>query len=404
MPVRSTLRRKIATILGVLSLAGGALVTVPSAAQAAGDAPVEIRRLVPAGADHAAVLQSNVNYWNVARIAEWGLNAGGADAYAPPGGWDDLSKPWVGPGAISRTAGKMLMQYRNTWNGAITHSACSANVIKAANQSTIVTAGHCVKIMGQMTGQVWGDSVVVNAVFIPGFNGAAVPRNTPGTDPTTAPLPGADIAPYGVWGLTRVWATPTWDADSTFRSGGDVAMATVERPGDPTPIQQVVGGQDIAFGVEAHPLTLHQFGYPVDNGRNWYWTKNNDGTYGHDYGVDPSLWRGFDGRSLMYARGSTIPDATLGTLGHDMPSAMAPGSSGGPWLMNFDSATGTGTQVAVTSRFTNSSGNSPWWDAIWGQVPAGSSNPNWAFGPYSVGNGFGALTQAMYNVVQNATP
>lgn len=398
MQVRSTLRRKIATVVGVLGLTAAVLTAAP-AAHADDTAPVELPRLVADGPGHAAALQAEVDHWNVARLAAYGLNGDGADAVAPPGGWDDLAAPWTGQGAVSRTVGKLMMRTKNTWNGVENWASCSANVVKSANKSTIVAAGHCFKIMAQMTGQIWGDAVVTNAVFIPGFNGANLARYT-GGGLDDAPAPGPDVAPFGVWGVTRVWITPTWDADSTFRSGGDVAMATVELPGSTTPIEDVVGGQNIAFGVDANPLTLHQFGYPTDNGRSWYWSKNNDATYGQ-FGVDPSLWRGFDGRTMMYAHGSTIDDATVG-IAHDMPSAMSPGSSGGPWLMDFDPVTGTGTQIAVTSRFTNSTGDSPWWDAVWMFV--NGNTPNWGYGPYSMSNGFGELTQAMYEVVQHATP
>ncbi|WP_433145510.1 hypothetical protein ACQPZ8_02310 [Actinomadura nitritigenes] len=69
--------------------------------------------------------------------------------------------------------------------------------------------------------------------------------------------------------------------------------------------------------------------------------------------------RGYDGRTMMYAHNSTtIDDAQLGNMGHDMASAMSPGSSGGPWLTGFDPA--TGTQIGVTSRFTNPTGDAPW--------------------------------------------
>ncbi|MGA4543193.1 hypothetical protein ACPA54_24700 [Uniformispora flossi] len=403
MRPRSPLRRKIARIVTALGMTAAALTAAP-AAHAASTAPVELPRLVREdAANHAPMLEAEVNFWNVARIAAVGLNNDGQDAFAPPGGWDDLSRPWAGgpsgPGSVARTAGKLLMLYRNSLSGDIIPSACSANVVTSANKSTIVAAGHCFKVSANIRGYIYGDDVIVNAVFIPGFNGAALARYN-GSE-ANAGLPGTDVAPYGVWGLTRAWITPTWDGDDTFRSGGDVAMATVERPGDPTPIQDVTGGQNIAFGVDTNPMTLYQFGYPTDNYRNWYWSKNNDGSQTPAWGVDPSQWRGFDGRSLMYAKGTTIPDATIGSFGHDMPSAMSAGSSGGPWLMNFDPATGTGTQIAVTSRFTNTTGNSPWWDAA--NMVTHGATPNWGYGPYLVSNGFGSLSQAMYDVVQNAT-
>jgi hypothetical protein len=64
----------------------------------------------------------------------------------------------------------------------------------------------------------------------------------------------------------------------------------------------------------------------------------------------------FDGLSLRRCSSSavTINRDQWGAL--QMPCAMTPGASGGPWLTRFDPATGAGTVTAVTSYVDRSSG------------------------------------------------
>ncbi|GAA0954153.1 hypothetical protein [Actinocorallia libanotica] len=351
---------------------------------------VELPRLVRAGSDHQSDLASDINFWTVKELAKsdnGGLNADGVDATPPPGGWDDRSRPWAGSGLVSRTAGRLFTRYRGSFDGKIVKSSCSANVVTSGNKRTIVAAAHCFKVSSQFRGGLYGDDIAFNTVFIPGYDGSSLVR-----DSTDTALPGPAVAPYGVWAVTRAWITNTWNQNDYWGLGGDVAMATVERLGDTTGIEDVTGAQDIAFGVDTNPHDAYQFGYPADNYRNWYRPADVTGTAK----VPVELRRRFDGRTLMYARGTTYDDAQLGGYGHDMISAMSPGSSGGPWLVDFDPATGTGTQIAVTSRFTNETGDAPFIDLAGG--------PGWSEGPASVGAGFGPLSQSMYDHVQTATP
>ncbi|MBD2891280.1 hypothetical protein amrb99_01830 [Actinomadura sp. RB99] len=396
----SMITRRGRTAGGALAGTVAALALAAAPAHADDATPYALPPLVAAGAAHDRDLAAEVAYWTTDRIARIGFNddsgnenGQGADAYAPAGGWDTLSAPWSSGGLISRTAGKLLVHFHNTGNASDTLStSCSANVVTSANQSVITAAGHCFRVDSNvgLTGTYEAD----NAVFIPGFNGASLARYVPGSTPGTT-APGPAVAPYGVWGVTRAWVTYDWHVHSNWTLGSDVGMAVVAKPGESRPIGQVVGAQNIAFGVSGNPKELYQFGYPTDNVRNWYWGKNNDGTNA-SYGVPASQRRGFDGRTMMYAHNSTtIDDAQLGNMGHDMASAMSPGSSGGPWLTGFDPATGTGTQIAVTSRFTNPTGDAPWYPWV---------APSWQVGPWSAGQGFGVQSKAVYDLAQAATP
>ena len=56
----------------------------------------------------------------------------------------------------------------------------------------------------------------------------------------------------------------------------------------------------------------------------------------------------YDGEELIYCSGSTIDDP-LGSNDHGLPCDMTGGSSGGPWFLSFDEASGAGIQNSVNS-------------------------------------------------------
>lgn len=379
--IRTWLAKPIASLaICALGLAG---ITVATTARATAgiNGPVELPRLVAPGSNYEANLTAEVGFWTLGRIAAAGLND--PDAVAPTGGWDDLSAPWTGQGLVSKTVGKLLMEYTHSATGEKQLAACSADVVTSANKSVITSAGHCFKYTGIGTSASnSGDWVATNAAFIPGFNGASLTR-----DYGSSQLPGTDIAPYGVWAVTRAWVPNFWYYNASWVLGSDVSMAVVDNPYDSRPIADVTGGQRIAFNHVHNPQTVHQFGYPTDNARNWYGTANNDGTTASN-GADRSDWRNYDGRTLMYAHGTSFGDDYY--YGNDLASAMSPGSSGGPWLEDFDPATGAGVQIGVTSRFSDRYGTA---------VPL----PSWQMGPTSVSQGFGSATQEMYARAQSAT-
>ncbi|MFC4606035.1 trypsin-like serine peptidase [Rhodococcus kronopolitis] len=355
-----------------LALTGFAVATA-APANAASDL-VELKRPVAAGSTYEADLKKDADFWTLGKMAAAGLNSDGNDEIAPSGGWDELSAPWTDQGLVSRTTGKLLTEYTHTVGGKKVLSACSANVVTSANKSVITSAGHCFKLAGVVMGAVIGDWEATNVAFIPGFNGANLPRDFDNSQP-----PGTDVAPYGVWPVTRVWMPSNWYYGANWVNGSDVAMAVVDNPYDSRPVEDVTGGQRIGFNQVSNPQTVYQFGYPTDNSRNWYSKGASNG--------DPSDRRNYDGRTMMYAHGTSFSDKYY--YGNDLISAMSPGSSGGPWLKDFDPATGAGVQIGVTSRFSNAQGTI---------VPTA-----WLAGPALVSQGFGAVSQAMYEKAQMAT-
>lgn len=211
------------------------------------------------------------------------------DPQADPGA-DSTGDPWTGGGLVTRTTGKVFL----TMDGR--DFTCSASVVDSQNASTLVTAGHCAK---DGTGS-WAE----NWTFVPGYSDGD--------------------APHGRYTARDLLVSPQWSeqADDSY----DVAMAVVNPDGGEA-VQDRVGSQDISFSTWDEQQTqagvqVHAFGYPA---------------------ASP-----FDGRELHYCAGSTTPD-TGGTTASGMGCDMTQGSSGGPWLTDFDPATGEGTVSSVIS-------------------------------------------------------
>ncbi|MFC4566013.1 trypsin-like serine peptidase [Nocardiopsis mangrovi] len=167
---------------------------------------------------------------------------------------------------------------------------CSASVVSAGNKDTVVTAGHCLK---DGTG-AWAR----NWTFAPGY-----------TD---------GDSPYGRYPAREMLVAPEWSerADDSF----DFGFAVLGTDGGDH-VQSRAGGQPIAFGG-APSGPVYAFGYPSAGG--------------------------FQGRHLYYCSGSTRPDQG-GTTANGMACAMTEGSSGGPWLSDFNTGKGTGTITSVVS-------------------------------------------------------
>src|SRR5262249_47517192 len=143
--MKPSLRTASAHVTALL-LAAASIGAAAPAAHADGSA-VELPRLVASGPAFAQDLRTEVDYWTLAKMAAAGLTDDGQDATAPQSGWDDLSTPWTAQqGLISRTAGKLFMTMKDVDNGSVHDEACSADVVTSANQSTVVTAAHCLAV------------------------------------------------------------------------------------------------------------------------------------------------------------------------------------------------------------------------------------------------------------------
>ncbi|GLZ07088.1 peptidase [Actinomadura sp. NBRC 104412] len=219
---------------------------------------------------------------------------------------------WTQGGKVARTAGRVFFTFQGR------NASCSGDAVTSANRSTVITAGHCVKLEGS-----WH----TNWVFVPGYDDGQ--------------------RPYGTWTARQTLTTPQWDATEDINY--DVGAAVVNSL-DGRNLVDAVGGQGIAFNQD-RGQTMYAFGYPAE--------------------------APYDGSALTYCSGPVINDL-LGTTAQGMTCTMTGGSSGGPWFLSFDEATGTGVQNSVNSFKYN-------------------FLPTHMFGPY-----FGADAQNLYRRAQSS--
>ncbi|MFE6333772.1 trypsin-like serine peptidase [Streptomyces sp. NPDC057798] len=190
---------------------------------------------------------------------------------------------WTGGGAVVSTAGRVFFTYQGRT------ASCSGNAVTSANKSTVITAGHCVRMGG-----AWH----TNWVFVPGYHDGQ--------------------SPYGRWAAARTLSTPQWTASEDINY--DIGAAVVA-PLNGQSLTDVVGGQGLAFNT-GYNLRMYAFGFPA---------------------ASP-----YDGEKFIYCSGSTSRDFLLSN-DHGMTCNMTGGSSGGPWFTQFNESTGTGLLSSVNS-------------------------------------------------------
>jgi V8-like Glu-specific endopeptidase len=214
---------------------------------------------------------------------------------APPA---TAADPWE-DGTIG-TVGKIL------WDmGGGELGVCSGAVVDAPNGSVIATAAHCVSTPDapEPPDEAW---------FVPAYD----------HDRETYQREG--------WRVTAFHTPQGWDTsqETTAILPHDYAFLTVETKGGRT-IQQEHGANRLAFEPVEEGDEVEALGYPA---------------------ADP-----YDGESLHYCAGETevlaegeAEEANLGGLLLE-DCDMTAGSSGGPWLTEYDEASESGTLLAVMS-------------------------------------------------------
>ncbi|WP_113702280.1 trypsin-like serine peptidase [Nonomuraea lactucae] len=191
---------------------------------------------------------------------------------------------WTDGGAVVRTTGRVFFTTAEGRN-----ASCSGSAVTSANESVVMTAGHCVKMNGAFHR---------NWVFVPGFDNGR--------------------RPFGTWAASRLLTTQQWNASEDINF--DIAAA-VMAPLQGRTLVDVVGGQGIAFN-QPRRLQMFSFGYPA---------------------APP-----FDGSTLTYCSGRAFNDTVM-TRDQGLRCNMTGGSSGGPWFRSFDESTGLGTLNSVNS-------------------------------------------------------
>jgi hypothetical protein len=192
---------------------------------------------------------------------------------------------------------------------------CSGSVVNSEGKSLVWTAGHCV-----VDGQVW-DS---NFAFVPSYSNGS--------------------RPYGTWYSRQLTTTSGWYFNRDFSQ--DVAGATMYRNYGYR-IADYLGSQGLMWNQSTNYYAC-AFGYPQ---------------------ASP-----YTGAYLTEVCGSTY-SAGNGTI--YMYSGLTGGSSGGPWLRNYDGNYG----------YVNGHN-----DFIY------TSSPAWMYSPY-----YGNQVASLYGAVRNLT-
>jgi V8-like Glu-specific endopeptidase len=157
---------------------------------------------------------------------------------------------------------------------------CSGTVVNGVNDSTVVTAGHCLNDNG-----VWS----TNFAFVPGYRDGQ--------------------APFGVWAASNLYATQPWVLAENLRY--DFGSAVVARNSAGEELEDVVGARGIAFSQpvqQSYRSHGHPAGSPFNGSK--LWACESDFGF-HDY---------------------PLPNQGPATLA--IGCNMTGGSSGGGWVIN----------------------------------------------------------------------
>ncbi|HEX2312669.1 MAG TPA: trypsin-like peptidase domain-containing protein [Thermomonospora sp.] len=280
------------SISALVAAAGAALLTLPAPAPATAQDRHEPRPGMVNQATTAAAQQKVLKYWTAQRMKAaapmaYTLGVSGQSGPTPrltaPLTLPHGGGPWTGGGTVVRTAGRVFFTHKGR------DASCSGNAVTSGNKSTVITAGHCVKMDG-----AWH----TNWVFVPEYD--------------------TGKRPHGTWTARQTLATAQWSASEDINH--DVGAAVVNQQNGKS-LTDVVGGQNLAFN-QPRGQNMYAFGYPA---------------------AAP-----YNGEKLIYCSGKVFDDI-LGTEAMGMQCNMTGGSSGGPWFLNFDEKTGVGTVNSVNS-------------------------------------------------------
>jgi V8-like Glu-specific endopeptidase len=217
---------------------------------------------------------------------------------------------YAGGGEVRDTTGKVFF----TLGGA--NYVCSGSAVSSGNEDVVLTAGHCVN--------EGPGAYATNWAFVPGYDDGA--------------------RPYGTFTARQLTTTTQWANSGDFDY--DVAFAVMNTLNG-AHLTDVVGGQSIGFN-QARGQYMYSFGYPAANP--------------------------YDGSDIAWCHGTVVQDTFGGSSDQGLDCNLTGGSSGGPWFVNYDEATGLGTLNSVNS-FKYRGGNMR----------------NYMFGPY-----LGSVAQSLY--------
>lgn len=188
-------------------------------------------------------------------------------------------------------------------------SWCSASAINTPSARVLITAGHCVH-----SGQ--GGSWMSNVVFVPGYNAFNVVRD-----------------PVGRFQAYTLRTFNEWMNNSNRNR--DVGWVTTFSGGDwGTTVVNTVGGHGLTYngGTE---FDVSIFGYPSNK----------------------------DGGNRMWACWGVATDSSILDDRSQIGCNFGPGSSGGPWIWNYNNDNGLGWVRSVMSTVdSNGVNRGPYFD------------------------------------------
>ena len=170
-------------------------------------------------------------------------------------------------------------------SGRLGQHFCTASVVASPVRDLVITAAHC--LHGRQPGQV---------AFVPQYH--------------------RHLEPFGIWTVDQVFVDAAWAKSAN--PNDDVAFLVVSQPGNPTPVQELTGGEKLATGWRATQL-VRVIGYPDGRERPITCTART---------------RAFGRRQMKFDCGGYTD-----------------GTSGGPFLANVHPATGLGAVAGVIGGY-----------------------------------------------------
>lgn len=284
------MRARLSAVLAAGLLTAATATLAPSAAAAPSERGVASRSTT------AAERQAVSRYWTPQRMASARPGGDRIDAMAKPssqgkpggggstgGGTATMTDvPPAGTPAEARTVGKVFFTLGRT------DYVCSGSSVASANDSLVLTAGHCLH-----SGKGGSRGFATKFMFVPGYDGTASATSV--------------REPFGRYVYAKLFTTSQWANSGDFTY--DVGFATV---GTTTSgqLEDAVGGYGLKVGRTPYGTQTTSWGYPAA------------GKY--------------DGRTLKSCSGATIDDPSYDTQG--IVCDLTGGSSGGPWLLTGDYA------------------------------------------------------------------
>nr|WSW67746.1 hypothetical protein OG461_16850 [Streptomyces sp. NBC_00995] len=288
----AAMRRRVGGLLVALSAVVASLVAAPPAQAADGDGLMTVTRPridVPGAGGHSR--QALRAYWTPERMRE-AIGSEGGDTAASRTAAAAPAAEAAADEALSPTVGYLLFNHPDG-----TPSHCTGTAIDTESQTLVLTAAHCLH-EGPDGG--W----MKNIVFVPAYHNGA--------------------SGYGLFEAWNIATDSLWSSGSESDPEHDYGMVITENNSRGQRLGEAVGGQTMVTE------DLVRTGEPV-------------ALIG--YSGAP-----FDGEHQELCEDLILPVPPPENKWHTDCPNITGGASGGPWMLDYDPATGSGAIAGLTSQ------------------------------------------------------